>query len=107
MIIAYSKNLVPIRLTEERWSHIIRRHPEIKNQKTKVIETISNPDMICLGDFGELLAVRFYQETPLTQKYFIIAYKEISTKRWVHCNSLFLQINHQRGGKLYGSLKNP
>ncbi len=80
MIIAYSKNLVPIRLTEERWSHIIRRHPEIKNQKTKVIETISNPDMICLGDFGELLAVRFYQETPLTQKYFIIAYKEISTK---------------------------
>ena len=45
-----------------------------------MIETISNPDLIYLGDFGELLAVRFYQETPLTQKYLVIAYKEISAR---------------------------
>ena len=63
-----------------RWAHIIHRHPEMENQKEKIIETISNPDLIHSGDFGELLAVRFYSETPLTSKYLIIAYKEISTE---------------------------
>ncbi|MCL5985963.1 MAG: hypothetical protein M1371_05275 [Actinobacteria bacterium] len=80
MIITYSKNLVPIRLTEERWNHIIQRHPEMENQREKAIETVSNPDLIYSGDFGELLAVRFYSEIPLTSKYLIIAYKETSAE---------------------------
>ena len=80
MIIVYSKNSIPIRITEERWAHITRRHPEMENQKEKVIETISNPDLIQSGDFGELLAVCFYPETPLTKKHLIVAYREISAQ---------------------------
>lgn len=69
MIVIYSKNSVPIRVTKERWGHITRRHPEMGSQKEKVEEQE--------GDFGELLAVRFYPKTPLTKKYLVIAYKEI------------------------------
>jgi len=29
MLIIHSHNSVPIRLTEERWQHIVRRHPEM------------------------------------------------------------------------------
>lgn len=33
MIIVKSKNDVPLRLTKERWNHIIARHPELKSRK--------------------------------------------------------------------------
>jgi len=80
MIIVRSKNHIPIRLTQERWSHIIRRHPELKNQKDKVLETITNPDLIQEGDLNDLLAIKHYIHTPLTTKYLVVVYKEIEKK---------------------------
>jgi len=78
MIIVYSKNSVAIRLTIERWNHIVERHPEMQNQKEKVLQAITGPHLIQQGDFGELVAARFYKETPLTSKYLIAVYKEVS-----------------------------
>lgn len=78
MLIVYSCNDVPVRLTEERWQHIVRRHPDMESQCEWVLETLTEPDMIQQGDFGELLAVRFYPETPLTSKFLVVAYREIS-----------------------------
>ena len=43
----------------------------------RVLETVSQPEMIQEGDYGELLAIRFYSETPLTSKYMVVAYREI------------------------------
>ena len=77
MIVVYSRNSAPIRITEERWGHITRRHPEMATQREKIQETVSNPDLIQEGDFGELLAVRLYPKTPLTRKYLVVAYKEL------------------------------
>jgi hypothetical protein len=48
-------------------------------QRERVLETITQPEMIQAGDFGELLAVRLYPKTPLTQKYLIVAYRETAT----------------------------
>lgn len=48
----------------------------MEGQRDRVVETISDPDLIQEGDFGELLAVRFYSKTPLTQKHLVVAYKE-------------------------------
>jgi len=78
MLIVYSRNGVPIRLTEERWQHIARRHPEMGTQRERVVETVEKPDMIQQGDRGELLAIRRYRETPLTEKYLVVPYREIS-----------------------------
>lgn len=50
------------------------------SEKDKVLETISDPDVIQTGDFGELLAVRLYPTTPLTQKYLVVAYRETSER---------------------------
>ncbi len=46
MFIVISKNNIPIRLTEERWNHIIRRNPEMLNQIDKILTTIEKPDLI-------------------------------------------------------------
>ena len=80
MIIVNSKNGVAIRITKERWSHIVNRHPEMADQKERVLNTIAEPKFIQKGDFGELIAIRFYDKTPLTSKYLIAIYKEIVDK---------------------------
>lgn len=78
MLIVRSRNGVPVRLTEERWQHIVRRHPEMDDQRERVLETLAEPDMIQQGDFGELLAIRFYPETALIGKFLVVAYREVS-----------------------------
>ena len=50
------------------------------NQRERVLETLAEPDMIQQGDLGEVLAVRFYPETPLTRKFLVVAYREVSTE---------------------------
>jgi hypothetical protein len=76
MLIVRSRNDVPIRLTEERWHHIVHRHPELAEQRERILETVATPEVIQEGDFGELLAVRFYSKTPLTSKFLVVAYRE-------------------------------
>jgi hypothetical protein len=78
MLIVASKNGVPIRLSQERWGHVVRRHPEMKEQKEKVLETVSDPDAIYQGDYDECLAVRLYPRTPLTRKHLVVVYRETS-----------------------------
>lgn len=41
MLIVRSRNGVPVRLTEERWRHIVDRHPEMDGQREKVLETLA------------------------------------------------------------------
>lgn len=78
MIIVESHNRIPIRLTTERWAHIVKRHPEMTTLREQVLETIHTPDFVQAGDFGEHLAVRLYAKTPLTRKYLIVAYREVA-----------------------------
>jgi hypothetical protein len=80
MLIVRSHNQVPIRLTQERWQHIISRHPEMRDQQDRVLETVAEPEMIQEGDFGEVLAVRFYVETPLTSKFLVVVYREVNAE---------------------------
>jgi len=80
MISTNSKNDRLIRLTDERMNHILKNHPEIKNCTSWILETIENPDFIAAGDFGELIAVRKYGKTPVTNdKYLTVVYKETSS----------------------------
>lgn len=79
MLVVHSHNGVPIRLTEERWQHILTRHPEMIDHRGLVERTVAEPDIIQQGDFGELLAVRFHPQTSLTSKFIVVAYREVSS----------------------------
>jgi hypothetical protein len=78
--VARSRNGVPVRLTEERWRHIVARHPEMEGERERVLETLAEPDMVQKGDFGELLAIRLYPETTLGEKYVVAVYREVSVE---------------------------
>lgn len=67
---------VRIRLTEERWNHIIRRHKELKNYATEVLLTVEKPDLVIAGKVGAFIAVKYYRE--IKPHYLIVAYREIS-----------------------------
>ena len=77
MFVVYSRAGVPIRLTPERWRHIVANHPEMSSLQERVLETVAGPDCIQTGDFGELLAVRRYSETPFAGKYMVVVYREV------------------------------
>ncbi len=74
MKIVKSKIGIPIRLTEERWQHIIKGHPELKNYQNEVLKTVAQPDEIYEGAQGELLAVRKITEN----KFLVVVYREIN-----------------------------
>ncbi|MEG4884937.1 hypothetical protein QUB75_29730 [Microcoleus sp. K1-B6] len=75
----YSFNNVPIRLTKERWEHILKEHQEMKDKYERVLETLDNPDLIQIDDVtGGLLALRFYSLIPDSRKFVVVVYLEIS-----------------------------
>jgi hypothetical protein len=76
MDIVFSKNKVPIRLTDERWYHISVGHPEISDLYYDILETIENPFMIYEGSNAELIAVS--SKNKPTNKFIVVVYKETS-----------------------------
>ncbi len=68
----YSKNGVPIRLTDERWAHITEEHSELASLRSEIMETVANPAEIFAGNQGELLAVREVEPG----KYLVVVYRE-------------------------------
>jgi len=69
-----SKNGIQIRLTEERWAHIIEGHPELKLKQTEVLNTIEHPERILTGNASELLAIREIE----VGKWLVVVYKEVN-----------------------------
>src|SRR5436309_1258459 len=54
---AYSVNGVPIRLTEERWEHILDSHPELASYRETLLDAVGNPDYILASRRGALAGV--------------------------------------------------
>ena len=74
MEIAYSVNGVPIRLTDERWGHIVNNHDDLAGYEQDVLQVIEEPDFVLSGNGGSLRAVRSYSRG----RYFVVTYREIS-----------------------------
>jgi hypothetical protein len=44
-----SVNGIVIRLTEERWSHILEQHPELEGYQALILETVESPESVLEG----------------------------------------------------------
>ncbi|MBC7837491.1 MAG: hypothetical protein H7Y39_02450 [Nitrospiraceae bacterium] len=67
-----SKHGVPIRLTDERWSHITEEHCELAGLRSEVLDAVVQPERIVLGGDGEHLAIREVEEG----KHLVVIYRE-------------------------------
>ena len=78
MIIGIAKSIagVKIRLTQERWHHIITSHLEIDPKEYKIVlDVVENPDVILRGDSGEPLAAKKQSRKRVWN---VVIYKEIN-----------------------------
>ena len=74
-----SKNGVPIRLTDERWSHIIAEHEELAGLRQQVLQTVAEPERIVAGKAGELLALRELEKG----KWLVVVYRELGNDGFI------------------------
>jgi len=71
---AYSVNGVPIRLTEERWEHIVNNKPYMESYYKRMLDAIEKPTCVLQGYAGSLVAVL----SDGRQRYLHVVYKEVS-----------------------------
>lgn len=71
--VAISVNQIAIRLTNERWQHIVSEHPEVEIYRVEILKTISDPERVLHGGEGELLAQREVE----AGKWLIVVYREM------------------------------
>lgn len=74
-----SQRDVPVRLTDERWNHILEGHPELVNNKTDVLKVVSNPQCIFEGKSGELIGTREIKPG----KWLVVVYKELGSDGFI------------------------
>ncbi|HXV78507.1 MAG TPA: hypothetical protein VEG60_01380 [Candidatus Binatia bacterium] len=74
-----SKNGKVIRLTDERWVHIIEEHTELAGIRLEVLEAVAEPRRILEGGEGELLAVRELE----IGKSLVVVYRELEADGFV------------------------
>ena len=74
MSVAVSINGVSIRLTAERWFHIVESHDDLAGRYDDVLDTIESPGMVLPGYRGSLIAVRGSGRN----RYLAVIYREIS-----------------------------
>jgi hypothetical protein len=87
MDIAYSVNGVPIRLTYERWFHIIENHDELASYFHEVLNTTENPEFVVRGYAGALKAIR----NMARNKWLVVIYKELSSNDGFIITAYFLE----------------
>ena len=71
---ARSINGVPIRLSDERWRHVVEHHDDLAGHLHDVLETVASPGVIYEGDGGELLAVSALRGS----RALVVVYREIN-----------------------------
>ena len=67
---------IEVRLYQDTLEKIFRKHGELRNTRSLILETVSAPDVVLAGHDKELLAIRHYTATPLGVKDMIVVYRE-------------------------------
>ncbi len=67
---------VEVKLYEDTLERIFRKHGELEDTRSLILETVSSPDLVLAGHGSELLAVKHHAETPLGSKDMVVVYRE-------------------------------
>jgi hypothetical protein len=72
--IAFSVNKVPVRLTAERWKHIVENHDDLAGYYDTVLKTVEDADYVIKGYKDALIALQEVKR----KKYLAVVYKEFA-----------------------------
>jgi hypothetical protein len=78
---------VPIRLTHERWFHIVENHDDVAGYYEDVLDTVENPDLVLRGYRDSVenpdLVLRGYRDSLVAvrsygrQRYLMVIYRQV------------------------------
>ena len=71
-----------IRLGLGSWRHILAKRPWFHEHQSKIRKTIEEPDLVLEGEFGELLAIKWFKEL-LGGTYLVVAYKPLNREGFI------------------------
>ena len=74
MDIVISTNGVPIRITDERWVHIIENHDDLAGRYDDILSTVEEPDYVIEGYQSAMIALQEFKKS----KFLAVVYKEVS-----------------------------
>jgi len=94
MDIVYSVNGVPIRLTAERWYHIVETHDYLAGYYDAVLRTVEQPDVVTQGHRGSLIAYRGFGK----KGYLAVIYKELRSDGFIITAYI---ATHRKGKKVW------
>src|SRR5687767_3191879 len=63
---------IRIRLTDERWTHIIEEHGELIGLRSHVLDAVESADRVLMGGSSELLAIKEMERG----KWIVVVYRE-------------------------------
>ncbi len=73
-----------IRLTADRLQHI-RRRPDMAEQEAKIEEAVASPDLVIESQQDPTVRLyhKLYEDTPVSQKYMLVAVKVLANDAFV------------------------
>src|SRR5437016_3007323 len=74
LYIVTSVDGIQIRLTDERWAHIVEEHTELAGMRLEVLGAVADPQRILFGSTEERLAV---SETE-PGKWIVVVYRQLN-----------------------------
>jgi len=74
--IALARSGNRIRISYRQWAHVVENHDYMSGNLDKVLETISDPDLVLRGHRGETFALRQYERTNITRKTCVVIYRD-------------------------------
>jgi hypothetical protein len=86
MDVARSVHGVPIRLSYERWYHIVENHDDLASAFHDVLDTVEKPDVVVRGSHGALKAARSMG----SRKWLVVVYREVSKRDGFVITAYFL-----------------
>lgn len=72
--IVKSNDDVSIRLTDERWEHILEQHPEMSGYYERMLRTVENPMFVLRAHHGSKNALNNFGR----KRWFHVLYREIN-----------------------------
>jgi len=78
-----SKNGKEIKLSEERWYHIVEPHDYMAGNQDIIFETLESPDIIVEGRKKEFIALKYYAKISISEKHAVVIYKELDNEGFV------------------------
>ena len=67
-----SRGGTPVRLTDERWAHIVEGHNELAGMRLDVLEAVAEAERVLQGRAGECLALKEHEPG----KWLVAVYRE-------------------------------